>query len=171
MATFSPCPFRITQLNLLHSSSSPSIGIRPTSQIPSSRCIVCSHRSPGVVLCDDDKYGKKEVISLTPKLYQYVLSNVREPDILRAVREETATMRGSQMQVSPEQAQFLSMLVQMLGANRCIELGVYTGYSSLAIALALPESGVIIACEKDGRFLEIAKKHWKQAGVCDKVIM
>lgn len=80
----------------------------------------------GVVISSDDKYGNKQVVSLTPQLYQYILANVREPQILRELREETSTMAGSQMQVSPDQAQLLAMLVQMLGAKWCIEVGVYT---------------------------------------------
>uniref|UniRef100_A0A7N0ZR85 Caffeoyl-CoA O-methyltransferase n=1 Tax=Kalanchoe fedtschenkoi TaxID=63787 RepID=A0A7N0ZR85_KALFE len=109
-------------------------------------------------------YGNKEVISLTPRVYDYVLSN-----ILRELREETASMRGSQMQVSPDQAQLLAMLVQMLGAERCIEVGVFTGYSSLAVALVLPETGCLVACERDGKSLEVAKKYYARAGVSHKV--
>ncbi|XP_072993356.1 uncharacterized protein [Typha latifolia] len=122
-----------------------------------------------VVVVDDEKYGKKQVVSLTSQLYEYVLSNVREPPILRELRGETSTMRGSQMQVSPDQAQLLAMLVQILGAQRCIEVGIYTGYSSLAVALALPESGHLVACERDAKCLEIAKKYYERAGVSHKV--
>ncbi|CAL9205733.1 unnamed protein product [Musa hybrid cultivar] len=155
--------------------------------------------APPVVVAEDDKYGRKQVISVTPQLYGYILSNVREPPILRELREETATMPGSQMQVlvlasffsahllpsnskfvllstelvtfinmysvSPDQAQLLAMLVQILGAQRCIEVGIYTGYSSLAIALVLPESGRLVACERDVKCLEIAKKYYERAGV------
>lgn len=78
-------------------------------------------------------------------------------------------MRGSQMQVSPDQAQLLAMLVQILGAERCIEVGVYTGYSSLAIALVLPESGHLVACERDAKSLDVAKKYYQLAGVSHKV--
>ncbi|KAJ3692634.1 hypothetical protein LUZ60_011729 [Juncus effusus] len=122
-----------------------------------------------VVVTDDRKYGNKQVISLTPQLYDYLLSNTREPQILRELREETATMRGSQMQVSPDQAQLLAMLVQILGAEKCIEIGVYTGYSSLAVALSLPDSGKLVACERDAKCLEIAKKYYERAGVSHKV--
>ncbi|MED6151269.1 hypothetical protein PIB30_080937, partial [Stylosanthes scabra] len=121
------------------------------------------------VIAGDESYGNKQVVSLTPRLYDYVLKNVREPEILRQLREETASMRGSQMQVSPDQAQLLAMLVQTLGAERCIEIGVYTGYSSLAVALVLPESGCLVACERDARFLDIAKKYYHLAGVLHKV--
>ncbi|CAA2985495.1 S-adenosyl-L-methionine-dependent methyltransferases superfamily [Olea europaea subsp. europaea] len=122
-----------------------------------------------VVVAADGNYGSKQVISVTPRLYDYLLANVREPQILRELREETATMRGSQMQVSPDQAQLLAMLVQILGAQRCIEVGVYTGYSSLAIALVLPEGGCLVACERDAISLEVAKRYYDRAGVSHKI--
>ncbi|KAK2979088.1 hypothetical protein RJ640_022570 [Escallonia rubra] len=224
-----------------------------------------------VVVARDGNYGNKQVISITPRLYDYLLANVREPQILRQLREETASMRGSQMQVSPDQAQLLAMLVQILGAERCIEVGVYTvgnkgvqdlgsretrkargsalgmllcttkqemvhalhrmkkesvelprssslqnienelvardrfdkmqlvgllvvssqrspitlfwkvqgvmdfdllfrwGYSSVAIALVLPDSGCLVACEKDAKSLEVAKRYYDRAGVSHKV--
>ncbi|XP_049935909.1 tricin synthase 1-like isoform X2 [Nymphaea colorata] len=125
--------------------------------------------SDAVVVVDDEKYGKKQVISITPQLYRYILDNVREPAILRELREETGELRGSQMQVSPDQAQLLAMLVQILGAQRCIEVGIYTGYSSLAVALVLPESGRLVACERDERCLRIAEKYYERAGVSHKV--
>ncbi|KAL5719297.1 hypothetical protein ACHQM5_012096 [Ranunculus cassubicifolius] len=128
-----------------------------------------SYSSVVVVSSKNEKYGEKQVISVTPQLYDYILHNLPEPEILRKLREETATMQGSQMQVSPDQAQLLAMLVQMLGAERCIEVGVYTGYSSLAVALVLPESGRLVACERDARCLEIAKKYYELAGVSHKM--
>ncbi|KAL3537656.1 hypothetical protein ACH5RR_001022 [Cinchona calisaya] len=128
-----------------------------------------SSKSDAVIVTADKKYGSKQVISVTPRLYEYILTNVREPQILCELREETSTMRGSQMQVSPDQAQLLAMLVEILGAKRCIEVGVYTGYSSLAIALALPEGGRLIACEKDAKSLDVAQKYYERAGVSHKV--
>ncbi|KAK8469334.1 hypothetical protein PHAVU_005G051900 [Phaseolus vulgaris] len=107
------------------------------------------------VVASDKNYGNKQVVNLTPRLYDYVLKNVREPEILRQLRQETASMRGSQMQI--------------LGAERCIEVGVYTGYSSLAIALVLPESGHLVACERDAKSLDVAKKYYQLAGVSHKV--
>ncbi|XP_056167316.1 tricin synthase 1-like isoform X2 [Syzygium oleosum] len=112
------------------------------------RCCCFGSSSPYVVL-KDRSYGNKQ--------------------ILRQLREETASMRGSQMQVSPDQAQLLAMLVQILGAEQCIEVGVYTGYSSLAVALVLPESGCLVACERDAKSLEVAKKYYELAGVSHKV--
>ncbi|KAF8712918.1 hypothetical protein HU200_028699 [Digitaria exilis] len=117
---------------------------------------------------EEARRGRKQ-LGMTPPLYDYLHANVREHPVLRELREETATMSGSQMQVSPAQAQLLAMLVQILGAQRCIEVGVFTGYSSLAVALALPESGRLIACERDGRCLEVAKKYYQRAGVAHKI--
>ncbi|KAK1305129.1 Tricin synthase 1 [Acorus calamus] len=135
----------------------------------SSSAAVRPPATPEPAVSADDRYGKKQIISVTPQIYDYILSNVREPPILRELREETSSLRGSQMQVSPDQAQLLAMLVQILGARRCIEVGVYTGYSSLAVALVLPDSGILVACERDARCLEIAKKYYERAGVSHKV--
>ncbi|KAL9230834.1 hypothetical protein vseg_006132 [Gypsophila vaccaria] len=129
----------------------------------------CCSTSQADIVSNDNKYLNKQVVSLTPQLYDYVLSNTREPEILRELREETSTLRGSKMQVAPDQAQLLAMLVRILGASQCIEVGVYTGYSSLAVALALPESGCLVACERDGIALEVAKKYYARAGVLNKV--
>ncbi|CAI0470171.1 unnamed protein product [Linum tenue] len=149
-------------------------------RLPRNRCCSSLRNNPAdvdgsnsaaVVVAKDDKYGSKQIISLTARLYDYILSNVREPEIMRQLREETAAMRGSQMQVSPDQAQLLAMLVQLIGAQRCIEVGVYTGYSSLAVALVLPESGCLVACERDSKSLEVAKRFYEKAGVAHKVIV
>ncbi|CAH9074811.1 unnamed protein product [Cuscuta epithymum] len=78
-------------------------------------------------------------------------------------------MQGSQMQVSPDQAQLLAMLVQVQGAKRCIEVGIFTGYSSLAVALVLPEHGHLVACERDEKSIEVAKRYYVRAGVSSKV--
>ncbi|XP_059444974.1 uncharacterized protein LOC132176709 [Corylus avellana] len=142
-------------------------GTRTCNSKPNQLTRSCSANA--FVVVEDEKYGNKQVISVTPSLYDYILANVREPEILRQLREETASMHGSQMQVSPDQAQLLAMLVQILRAERCIEVGVYTGYSSLAIALVLPESGRLVACERDAKSLEVAKKYYERAGVLHKV--
>ncbi|GJN12422.1 hypothetical protein PR202_ga30698 [Eleusine coracana subsp. coracana] len=131
---------------------------------------LCSSSSSAATAAavEEARSGRKQ-LGMTPPLYDYLLSNVREHPILRDLRDETAAMRGSQMQVSPAQAQLLAMLVQILGAQRCIEVGVFTGYSSLAVALALPESGRLVACERDERCLEVAKKYYQRAGVAHKI--
>ncbi|GJN39647.1 hypothetical protein PR202_gb28779 [Eleusine coracana subsp. coracana] len=131
---------------------------------------LCSSSSSAATAAavEEARSGRKQ-LEVTPQLYDYLLANVREHPILRDLREETAAMRGSQMQVSPAQAQLLAMLVQILGAEHCIEVGVFTGYSSLAVALALPESGRLVACERDERCLEVAKKYYQRAGVAHKI--
>ncbi|XP_059649852.1 uncharacterized protein LOC132295572 isoform X4 [Cornus florida] len=116
------------------------------------------------VVARDEKYGKKQVISITPQLYEYLLSNVREPEILRELREETATMRGSQMQVSPDQAQLLAMLVQILGAERCIEVGVYTVDVKHGLAAnslkSMIQNGE--ACSYDFAFVDAEKRMYQE---------
>lgn len=100
------------------------------------------------------------------EISDYLLSvSLREPPILRRLREETARHPQQRFQVAPEQGQFMAMLIQMLGARRCIEVGVFTGYSSLAVALALPPDGQIIACDINEEFTLVARRYWKEAGV------
>ena len=154
---------------LASAATSPPLGHRSP---PCPRRRLCSS-SPSsaattALAVEEARRGRKQ-LGMDSPLYDYLLSNVREHPVLRDLREETASMRGSQMQVSPAQAQLLAMLVQILGAERCIEVGVYTGYSSLAVALALPESGRLVACERDERCLEVAKRYYQLAGVAHKV--
>lgn len=112
----------------------------------------------------------KKTIGLDNKLYDYLLSvSLREPDILRQLREETAHHPGAIMQIAPEQGQFMALLVKLLGARKTLEIGVYTGYSSLAVALALPPDGKIIACDVSAESTAIARRYWQAAGVADKV--
>ncbi|KAM0875429.1 hypothetical protein ACQ4PT_036817 [Festuca glaucescens] len=141
---------------------------RRSSMCSSSSAASSASAATTALAVEEARRGMKQ-IGMEPPLYDYLLANVREYPILRDLREETAAMRGSQMQVSPAQAQLLAMLVQILGAQRCIEVGVFTGYSSLAVALALPESGRLVACERDERCLEVAKRYYRLAGVAHKV--
>lgn len=109
-------------------------------------------------------------LGLDNDLYDYVLSvSLREPDILRQLREETAHLPGARMQVAPEQGQFMALLVQLLGATKTIEVGVFTGYSSLSVALALPPSGKIVACDVSEESTSVARRYWEAAGVADKI--
>ena len=97
---------------------------------------------------------------------EYLLSvSLREPPILRKLREETASHPIRRFQIAPEQGQFMALLMQMLGAQRTIEIGVFTGYSSLAVALALPPGGKMIACDVSDEYTSVARRYWKQAGV------
>ncbi|WP_373527314.1 class I SAM-dependent methyltransferase [Nostoc sp.] len=112
----------------------------------------------------------KQSIGLDNQLYNYLLSvSLREPDILLKLRQETASHPRSGMQISPEQGQFMSLLVQLIGAKKTLEVGVFTGYSSLSVALALPADGKIIACDVSEEFTAIARRYWQQAGVADKI--
>jgi caffeoyl-CoA O-methyltransferase len=99
-------------------------------------------------------------------IYDYLASvSVREPDVLRRLREETAPHPRATMQITPDQGQFMALLIQLLGARRTLEIGVFTGYSSLAVALALPADGQIIACDVSDEYTSVARKYWKEAGV------
>ena len=109
-------------------------------------------------------------ISLTDSLYEYLLSvSLREPDVLRRLREETAALPNARMQIAPEQGQFLALLARLTGARRCLEVGVFTGYSSLAVALALPDDGRIVACDVSEEWTSVARRYWAAAGVADKI--
>ena len=109
-------------------------------------------------------------ISLTDSLYDYLLAvSLREPDVLRRLREETAKDPAARMQISPEQGQFMALLARLMGARRCLEVGVFTGYSSLALALALPEDGRILACDVSERWTAVARRYWAEAGVSHKI--
>jgi predicted O-methyltransferase YrrM len=109
-------------------------------------------------------------IGLSDPLYQYLLANsVREPEILNQLRSETAQHPLVNMQVSPEQGQLMGLLVRLIGAKKCLEVGVFTGYSSLVVALNLPDDGRLIACDVSEEFTSIARKYWQQAGVNDKI--
>ena len=95
--------------------------------------------------------------------------SLREPDVLRELREETALDESANMQISPEQGQFMGLMVKLLGARRTLDIGVYTGYSSLCIGLALPEEGRVIACDVNREWTAMAKRYWWKAGVEDKI--
>ena len=107
---------------------------------------------------------------LTETLYEYVLDvSLREPDVMRRLREETAALPRSAMQSAPEQGQFMALLVRMIGARKTLEVGVFTGYSALAVALALPPDGQMIACDVSEEYTAIAQRYWHEAGVADKI--
>ena len=111
-----------------------------------------------------------QAIQLSEPLAEYLRSvAVREPDILLQLREETQRMEKAIMQITPEQGAFMMMLMQLIGARRTIEIGVYTGYSSLAVALALPEDGEIIACDINEAWTGVARRYWQAAGVAHKI--
>ncbi len=109
-------------------------------------------------------------IVINDALYEYMLSvSLREPDVLNRLRQETAKMPQHKMQISPEQGQFMALLVELTGASKCLEVGTFTGYSALSVALALPEDGQIIACDISEEFTSLAKPYWLEAGIAGKI--
>jgi caffeoyl-CoA O-methyltransferase len=112
----------------------------------------------------------KRTLNLTDSLYNYLLAaSLREPDVLRQLRAETVALPGAAMQIAPEQGQLMALLVTLIGAKKTLEIGVFTGYSSLSVALALPADGKIIACDSNAESTAIARRYWQAAGVADKV--
>ncbi|MBD2098355.1 class I SAM-dependent methyltransferase [Trichocoleus sp. FACHB-591] len=111
-----------------------------------------------------------KTLDLTNQLYDYLLSNsLREPELLAQLRQKTAEHPMAQMQIAPEQGQFMALLVQLMGAKKTLEVGVFTGYSSLAVALALPTDGKVIACDVSEEYTAIARRYWQAAGVANKI--
>lgn len=112
----------------------------------------------------------KENFGLNQQLYEYLLSvSLRENEVLARLREETSQHHASIMQISPDQGQFMALVVKLLGAKKTLDIGVFTGYSSLIVALALPDAGRVIACDRDPESTQIARRYWELAGVADKI--
>lgn len=109
-------------------------------------------------------------IPMTDALHDYLVSTtVHLTDAQSRLRAETATMRNGGMQISPEQGQFMAFLVKALGVRKALEVGVFTGYSSLTVAQALPEDGRIIACDVSEEFTSVARRYWQEAGVASRI--
>ena len=109
-------------------------------------------------------------LQLTDHLVDYVRSvSPVEADPLRRLREETASHPHGRMQITPEQGHLLALFVRLLGAKRLLEIGVFTGYSSTSVALALPEDGKLIACDVSEEFTSVARRYWREAGVDSKI--
>jgi predicted O-methyltransferase YrrM len=112
----------------------------------------------------------RQTLGVPDALYEYVLaSSLREPEVLVRLRLETAALEQSSKQVSPDEGQFLALLTKLIGARRTIEVGVFTGYSALWVALALPEDGLIIGCDVDKDWTDVARRYWQEAGVTHKI--
>jgi len=110
------------------------------------------------------------LLEITPKLYDYMLSvSSRETTLMARLREETATMPGAGMQIPPIQGQFLAFLVSLIGARRGIEIGTFTGYSALWVAMALPADGKLICCDVNEKTTAVARRHWREAGIDNKI--
>ncbi len=109
-------------------------------------------------------------INLTPELYHYYHEHsLREHPVLQALRERTQQEKQAVMQISPEQGQFMTLLMQLIGAKKTLEVGTFTGYSSLAVALGLPDDGQVIACDISDEWQGLATEHWQQAEVAHKI--
>jgi len=109
-------------------------------------------------------------LTVDDKLYDYLLTvSVREPRVLAELREETARLPEAGMQISPEQGQLMRLLVELMGARRCLEVGVFTGYSSTSVALSLPPGGKLVACDVSEEFTSVARRYWRKAGVEDRI--
>ena len=109
-------------------------------------------------------------ITLTDTLYDYITRvSLREPPLLKRLREETASHPLANMQIAPEQGQFMALLMQLMGARKTLEIGVFTGYSSLCVAMALPPDGKLVACDVSDEWTQIARRYWKEAGVEHKI--
>ncbi len=113
---------------------------------------------------------KKGVLGLDDRLYDYLLGvSLREPEVLARLRAETAELSGAIMQIAPEQGQFMRLLAELIGARRAIEVGVFTGYSSLSVALAMPADGRLVACDVSEEWTAIARRYWAEAGVAERI--
>ena len=109
-------------------------------------------------------------VKLDARLYAYLQEHsLRELPVQKELREETAGMKHAGMQISPEQGQFMALLARMLNARRTLEIGVFTGYSSLAVALALPPDGEVIACDVSEEWTSMARRYWEKAGVAERI--
>ena len=103
-------------------------------------------------------------------LHRYILEHsLRDNPVLADLREETATLPHANMQITADQGQFMALLAQAICAKRCIEVGVFTGYSSLVVALALPLDGRIVCCDVSEEYTRIARRYWERAGVAHKI--
>ena len=108
--------------------------------------------------------------SFDERTYDYLLAtSVRETEVAERLREETQKLPMAQMQIAPDQGQFMQLLVQLINARKTLEVGVFTGYSSLWVALGLPDDGRIVACDVSEEYTAIARRYWQEAGVAQKI--
>jgi len=107
---------------------------------------------------------------INEELWRYLVDvTVQEPPLLARLRVETAELPEAGMQISPEQGRFMTFLVELIGARRYLEVGVFTGYSSLSVALALPPEGRVVACDRSEQWTSVARRYWREAGVENKI--
>ena len=109
-------------------------------------------------------------LSIDDRLYDYLCDvSINEPELLRQLREETAQLDYSVMQISPEQGQFMSLLIKLMGAKRAIEIGTFTGYSSICVASAMPDDGRLICCDISPQWTSMAEKYWARANLENRI--
>lgn len=109
-------------------------------------------------------------LTLTDALYEYVLDvSLRETPLLRQLREETAQLTVARWQIAPEQGQFMALLVKLTGAKRLLEVGTFTGYSSMCLAAALPDDGTLLCCDISAEYTAVAQRYWHQAGLSERI--
>ena len=112
------------------------------------------------------------VLTFDDRLHDYLIAHsAREHPVLAALREETKQQKFAGMQIGVDQGAFMALLVKLIGARRTIEVGVFTGYSSLAVALALPDDGRVLACDVSEEYTQIARTYWQRAGVAHKITL
>lgn len=108
-------------------------------------------------------------IPMTVALSEYLVRDIDEPEVLRQLRQETAHLPSAQMQIGPDQGKFMRWLAELISAKKCLEVGVFTGYSALSVALGMSEGGYLVACDIDPQVTRIAKRYWNLAGVADRI--
>jgi predicted O-methyltransferase YrrM len=112
----------------------------------------------------------RTTLPLTERLHQYLLaSSLREHPALRQLRDDTSALPAAGMQIAPEQGQFMALLVELIGARRVLEIGCFTGYSALAMALALPPDGRLVTLEVNAEPIELGRRAWRAAGVAERI--
>lgn len=112
----------------------------------------------------------KKTLDLSGELYDYLLDvSLRDSDLLKRLREETNQLEMGMMQISADQGQFMALLVKLIHAQRIVEVGTFTGYSTMVMAQALPEDGQIVACDVSEEWTNMAKPYWDQAGLMQKI--
>lgn len=111
-----------------------------------------------------------QTLNLDADLYQYLLDvSLRETPLLKRLRDETALLTHSRWQIAPEQGQFMTLLVQLIGARRIVEVGTFTGYSAICMAQAMPSDGRLICCDIPGDYNATAKRYWAEAGLAERI--
>jgi predicted O-methyltransferase YrrM len=112
----------------------------------------------------------RKTLTMTPGLQEYLLRvSLREPRLLRRLREETSKLDVANMQISPEQGQFMGLLVELTAARNIIEVGTFTGYSALCMAMAMPDDGRLICCDVSDEWTSTARRYWEEAGIEERI--